>query len=168
MHLHCLTRNHSITLESSIYLGKPETDLFCIATKDACGIRFQPLGKYPGSNEKGKIKMWPQHSIFLVYVFFFFLKLYELSFDESRRNLTNIMYACNRASSEDHRISKNLACLRNSLLNNIQKECFWNLCFTCQNLSWDSHDIYFALRNRPALHSVSYILLPRVNQNDFW
>lgn len=57
VHLHRLTRNHSITLQRGIYLGMPETDLFCIATKDACGIRFQPLGKQPGIIEKCKVKM---------------------------------------------------------------------------------------------------------------
>lgn len=38
--LHCLTRNHSITLEKSIYLSMPETNLACVATNDACGMRL--------------------------------------------------------------------------------------------------------------------------------
>lgn len=40
MHLDFLAGNHSITLESSIYLGMSETDLFCTETNDVCGMRL--------------------------------------------------------------------------------------------------------------------------------
>lgn len=41
------------------------------------------------------------------------------------------------------------------------------MCFICQNLAQDSHDIYFPLGNQPVLYTVGYIFVPTVNQKDF-
>lgn len=60
VHLDFLTKNHIITLESSIYLAVLETDLSCTETSDVCGTRlgihFQLAGKEPSLIAKSKFR----------------------------------------------------------------------------------------------------------------